>query len=99
MAIVLHQFEFSHFNDKARWALDFKGIEHRRESYLPGPHMFFIRRLSGQAQTPVLAVDNEVIPGSAAIIPRFTPRTLPCGRKPWRSRPASTRKSARQRGR
>ncbi len=71
MAIVLHQFEFSHFNDKARWALDFKGIEHRRESYLPGPHMFFIRRLSGQAQTPVLAVDNEVIPGSAAIIDRL----------------------------
>lgn len=68
MSIVLHQFEFSHFNDKVRWALAFKGIEHSRRSYLPGPHMRPIRRLSGQQQTPVLALGQEVVAGSAAII-------------------------------
>lgn len=71
MTIVLHQFEFSHFNDKARWALGFKGLDHRRESYLPGPHMAYMKKLSGQPQTPVLVVDGEVIPGSAAIIDRL----------------------------
>jgi glutathione S-transferase len=66
--LVLHQFEFSHFNEKARWALDFKGIEHRRESYLPGPHMPAIKKMSGSTQTPVLQTHNSIIPGSAAII-------------------------------
>lgn len=71
MNIVLHQFEFSHFNDKARWALDFKGIGHERVSYLPGPHMLYIKRLSGQPQTPVLAINNDIVAGSAAIINRL----------------------------
>lgn len=71
MAIVLHQFEFSHFNDKARWALAWKGLEHERRSYLPGPHMPPIRRLSGQMQVPVMVIDGDVVPGSAAIIDRL----------------------------
>ena len=66
--VVLHQFPFSHFNDKARWALALKGIAHRRRDYLPGPHIPAIRRLSGQPQTPVLEWDGRVIAGSAAII-------------------------------
>jgi len=71
MAIVLHQFEFSHFNEKARWALAWKGLECERRSYLPGPHMAPIRKLSGQMQVPVLEIDGEVVPGSAAIIDRL----------------------------
>ncbi len=74
MAIVLHQFEFSHFNDKARWALDFKAVPHERVSYLPGPHRPAIQRLSGQMQTPVLELDGEPIAGSAAIIDRLEER-------------------------
>ncbi len=68
MTITLHQFAYSHFNEKARWALDLKGIEHQRETYLPGPHMGAIKKLSGQPQTPVLESNGEVISGSAAII-------------------------------
>ena len=68
MGITLHQFEFSHFNDKVRWALDFKGIEHQRKSYLPGPHMPKMKKLSGQAQTPVVSLEGRVIAGSAQII-------------------------------
>ncbi len=66
--ITLHQFLYSHFNEKARWALDFKGIDHERRSYLPGPHIPKINRLSGQRQTPVLEIDGQIITGSAAII-------------------------------
>ncbi len=68
MSITLHQFAFSHFNEKARWALAYKGIAHHRETYLPGPHMGAIRKLSGQTSTPVLDVDGSVVAGSAAII-------------------------------
>ena len=68
MAITLHQFEFSHFNEKARWALDFKGVVHTRTSYLPGPHMPAIKKLSAQTQTPVLQNQENYIAGSADII-------------------------------
>ena len=33
---VLWQYSFSNYNEKARWALDFKGIRHRRRSLMPG---------------------------------------------------------------
>ncbi len=65
---VLHQFLYSHFNEKVRWALTWKQVPHRRKSYLPGPHIPRLRRLSGQSQTPVLANGDEVVAGSAAII-------------------------------
>jgi glutathione S-transferase len=33
---VLWQYTFSNYNEKARWALDFKGIAHERRSLMPG---------------------------------------------------------------
>ena len=68
MTVTLHQFRYSHYNEKARWALTWKGIRHRRISYLPGPHALYLRRLSGQQQTPVLDWDGDIIAGSAAIV-------------------------------
>jgi glutathione S-transferase len=67
-AIELFQFSHSHYNEKARWALDFKGLVHARHCVLPGPHMLQMKRLSGQTQVPVLRIDGTVIPGSAAIV-------------------------------
>lgn len=66
--IKLHQFAYSHFNEKARWALTFKGAAHERKTYLPGPHRPAIKKLSGQLQTPVLEMDGAIIAGSAKII-------------------------------
>lgn len=66
--LVLHQFRASHFNDKARWALAYKRLTHRRISYLPGPHLAAIRKLSGQTSTPVLSIDGREVAGSARII-------------------------------
>ena len=67
-SVVLHQFSSSHFNEKARWALDFKKVDHTRLGYLPGPHIPQMKKLSGQSATPVLEWDGEVVPGSTAII-------------------------------
>ena len=71
MKVVLHQFAFSHFNDKARWALSYKGIEHDKVTYLPGPHFRPIRKLTGQTQTPVLGIGNDVVHGSTEILERL----------------------------
>ncbi len=68
MTPVLHQFAFSHFNEKARWAFAYKGIDCERRTYLPGPHMPAIRKLSGQTATPVLQLSDRVIAGSSPIM-------------------------------
>jgi glutathione S-transferase len=68
MTPELYQFAFSHYNEKARWALDWKGIAHVRRSLLPGPHRPVIQKLTGQAQVPVLRWGDQIIPGSAQII-------------------------------
>lgn len=68
MTPELFQFEFSHFNEKARWAFDWKRVPQRRHSYLPGFHMLPIMRLSGQRAVPVVRVDGHVIAGSGRII-------------------------------
>jgi len=66
--IELLQFRWSHYNEKARWALDWKQVPHVRRSLLPGPHGPIILRLTGKTLVPVLRVDGRVIAGSAAIV-------------------------------
>jgi len=67
--LTVHQFAASHFNEKVRWALDYKGLPHQRETYLPGPHIPVIKKLSGGlSTTPLLQHDGGYISGSAGII-------------------------------
>lgn len=66
--IELHQFSQSHFNEKVRWALDYKGVPHVRINYLPGPHAPQMMRMTGQNQVPVLRIDGKPIHGSATIL-------------------------------
>jgi glutathione S-transferase len=65
---VLWQFRQSHFNEKIRWALDWKGIPHVRRSVLPGPHVPVMLWLTGQKQVPVLILDGRPVTDSTAII-------------------------------
>jgi glutathione S-transferase len=55
---LLWQYSFSNFNEKARWALDFKQIPQRRDSLLPGgPRAMAFSR--GDGTLPVLDLDGE----------------------------------------
>jgi glutathione S-transferase len=65
---VLWHFTGSHFNEKARWALDFKGVPHVRRSLLPGAHVLRIRRMTGQTAVPVLQMNGHVVHDSTRII-------------------------------
>ena len=66
--VALYQFAMSHYNEKARWGLDWKGIPHVRHSLLPGPHKLQMMRLSGQGQVPVLKDGSKIVHGSSAIL-------------------------------
>ncbi|MEN8161395.1 MAG: glutathione S-transferase family protein [Myxococcota bacterium] len=72
--IELFQFAGSHFNEKARWGLDWKGVPHERISLMPGPHMRTVKKLTGATQTPVLRDDGRVIAGSTAILEHLEAR-------------------------
>lgn len=80
MTVELFQFPYSHYNEKVRWTLAFKGIPHTRRSLLPGPHALTVLRLTRQTQTPVVRLDGQSVAGSARIIDelerRFPARAL-----------------------
>jgi glutathione S-transferase len=66
--LELLQFRHSPYNEKVRWALDFKRVPHARRSLLPGPHLPTVKKLTGRSTTPVLVADGEAIDGSARIL-------------------------------
>lgn len=68
--LTLWQLPVSHYSEKARWALDYKQVPHRRRSPLPGGHMAFALALTrGRHKTfPVLQVDGQAIGDSTAVI-------------------------------
>jgi len=68
MAVVLWHIEVSHYNEKARWALDYKGVAHVRRSLLPGLHVGRVLWMTGQKSVPVLEFDQRTIADSTRII-------------------------------
>jgi glutathione S-transferase len=66
---ALYIFAISHYCEKARWALDYLGIDYRLEYLAPGPHIKFAREL-GVADTslPILVDADLALQGSAQII-------------------------------
>jgi glutathione S-transferase len=67
---TLWQIDISHYNEKARWALEYKGIDHSRRSILPGSHIPIALALTRGAQPtlPVLQLDGRSIGDSSEII-------------------------------
>lgn len=65
---ILWHLKVSSYNEKARWALDYKGIRHIRLAAIPGQHAKLARRLTGDSTFPVLVLDGETIGDSTRII-------------------------------
>ena len=72
----LYDFTFSHYSEKARWALDFKGVPYASRHLLPGFHMRTTRKLAPRSSVPILKTDDAVIQGSTEII-NFLDQTFP----------------------
>ncbi|NJR65404.1 MAG: glutathione S-transferase family protein [Leptolyngbyaceae cyanobacterium CRU_2_3] len=65
--IELYQFELSHYCEKIRLILDYKGIPYRKIEVTPGIGQLDLYRMSGQRQVPVIRDGAEVIADSTAI--------------------------------
>jgi glutathione S-transferase len=60
----------SHYSEKVRWALDFKGVEHERRAPQPPAHMVVaLARTRGRSFTfPLLRLDGALLTDSSEII-------------------------------
>lgn len=65
--LELYQFELSHYAEKVRLILDYKGLSYKKIEVTPGIGQLEIYRLSGQRQVPVLKDGGRVIADSTAI--------------------------------
>jgi glutathione S-transferase len=65
---VLWQLSNSIFSEKARWALDYKGVAHRRKNLPPGLHSAILRVRGRGSTVPVLDVGGRKVRDSTAII-------------------------------
>lgn len=61
-------FPHSHYCEKARWALDHKGLAFAEVPLMPGFHMSTVRRYASDTCVPVLLNDGMAVQGSSEII-------------------------------
>lgn len=64
---LLWHIPLSHYSEKVRWALDYKGIAHRRRVLGPD-YLIRVWRATGQGQLPVLWLNGRAIADSTRII-------------------------------
>jgi glutathione S-transferase len=70
VAVVLWHIEVSHYNEKARWALDYKGVPYQLRTPMPGMHRARALALTrGKHQRlPILDLEGRRVADSTAII-------------------------------
>jgi len=74
-------FGFSHFCEKARWALDWHGIAYQEIGWPPGVHRILAKRCGAKGTTlPILLDGGMVIEGSGAIIDWAEAKAQDCTR-------------------
>ncbi len=67
-APILYHIQVSHYNEKARWALDYKQVPHVRRAPPPMMHTVFALAMTRSATFPVLKLNGERIGDSTRII-------------------------------
>src|SRR5688500_1323345 len=65
---VLWHLEISHYNEKVRWALDYKRVRHVRRAVTPALQELTARRLRAGRTLPILQVNGRAIGDSTRII-------------------------------
>lgn len=78
--LTLYQFPISHYCEKIRWALEYKGLPYTKIDLLPGSHVSVVKKIAPKSNVPVLVHDDRVVQNSSDIITyldeTFTARPL-----------------------
>lgn len=65
--LELYQFEMSHYCEKVRLILDYKGLDYRKIEVTPGVGQLELLKIAGQRQVPVLKDGDTVVSDSTEI--------------------------------
>jgi glutathione S-transferase len=65
---VLYHLEISHYNEKARWALDYKNVPHERRAPTPMLHTVLALAMTRRPTLPILKLNGKAIGDSTRII-------------------------------
>jgi glutathione S-transferase len=68
VSAVLYHIEISHYNEKARWALDYKQVPHERRAPPPMFHTLWALALTRKPTFPILRLNGKTIGDSTRII-------------------------------
>lgn len=68
MTPLLVTISFSHFCEKARWALDRARVPYRESAHLPAFHALPVKRAGGKRATPTLVTGDGVLNDSTDIL-------------------------------
>lgn len=71
---------FSHFCEKARWALDWCGVPYVERACLPGLHLRHTRRIGGRTVPALIRGDGGALTDSTEIL-RWADAQAPAGKK------------------
>jgi glutathione S-transferase len=66
--VRLWHLDISHYNEKARWALEYKRVPHRRRAVPPGVHFAVAFGMTRRPTLPVVTFDGHAVGDSTAII-------------------------------
>jgi glutathione S-transferase len=66
--IRLWHLDVSHYNEKARWALDYKRVPHVRRAVPPGVHFALAFGMTRGLTLPIVTFDGHAVGDSSAII-------------------------------
>jgi glutathione S-transferase len=66
--LTLYQFPISHYCEKIRWALEYKGLPYTKIDLLPGSHVSVVKKIAPKSDVPVLVHDDRVVQNSSDII-------------------------------
>jgi glutathione S-transferase len=68
MSRVLYQFPISHYCEKVRWAMDYKGLDYKLKNLLPGLHLRSTKKMASKSYVPILIDEGEQVQNSHVIL-------------------------------
>lgn len=68
MSRVLYQFPISHYCEKIRWAMDYKGLDYKIKNLFPGLHLLTTKRIAPKTYLPILIDQGEKIQNSHIVL-------------------------------
>ena len=68
MSRILYQFPISHYCEKIRWAMDYKGLDYSLKNLFPGLHLRTTKKMSAKSYVPILLDDGKQVQNSHVIL-------------------------------